>query len=88
VIPVRKDNLGQDIQLDKILEAFENSPLAQLQEAITAQDQNKFVAAYKFSLETCYACHKAADKPFLRSQIPTHPAEPTINFDPQATWPR
>jgi hypothetical protein len=74
--------------LAEILEAMENSPLAQLQEAITAQDQNKFVAAYKFSLDTCYACHKASDKPFLRPQIPTQAAEPTINFDPEATWPR
>jgi hypothetical protein len=88
VIPVRKDNQGQDILLEDILAAFESSPLAQLQDAITAQDQNKFVAAYKFSLETCYACHKAADKPYLRPQIPTQAAEPTINFDPEATWPR
>jgi hypothetical protein len=88
VIPVRKDSQGTDIMLTDILEAVENSPLAQLQEAITAQDQNKFVAAYRFSLEGCYACHKASEKPFLRPQIPTYPAEPTINFDPQATWPR
>jgi hypothetical protein len=88
VFPVRKDSQGTDIKLGEILEAVENSPLAQLQEAITAQDQNKFVAAYRFSLEGCYACHKASEKPFLRPQIPTYPAEPTTNFDPQSTWPR
>jgi hypothetical protein len=88
VIPVRKDNAGQDIELAKILEAMENSPLAELQEAIHAEDRNQFVKSYRFSLETCYACHKAADKPFLRPQIPTHPADPTINFDPAASWPR
>ena len=88
VIPVRKDNRGQDIRLQEILEAMENTPLAQLQEAINAQDRDRFVAAYKFSLETCYACHKASDKPYLRPQIPTQPADPTINFDPDATWPK
>ncbi len=88
VIPVRKDNSGQEIKLGEILEAMENTPLAQLQAAIEAKDPERFDAAYRFSLETCYACHKAADKPFLKPQIPTRPAEPTINFDPEATWPR
>jgi DNA-binding GntR family transcriptional regulator len=88
VIPVRKDDQGRDIQLGDILEAMENTPLARLLEAIEAKDRDQFVAAYRFSLETCYACHKASDKPYLRPQIPTHPADPTINFDPAATWPR
>jgi hypothetical protein len=88
IIPVRKDKAGYEIKLAEILDAMENTPLKQLQEAIAAQDHEKFVAAYKFSLETCYACHKASDKPFLKPQIPDRPAEPTINFDPQADWPK
>jgi hypothetical protein len=79
---------GQDVKLGDILQAMENTPLAQLQAAIEAKDREQFVAAYTFSLETCYGCHKAADKPVLRPQIPTQPAEPTINFDPAADWPR
>jgi hypothetical protein len=88
IIPVRKDKAGYEIKLAEILDAMENTPLKQLQEAITAKDHDKFIAAYKFSLETCYACHKASDKPFLRPQIPERPAEPTINFDPLANWPK
>jgi cytochrome c556 len=88
IIPVRKDKAGYEIKLAEILDAMENTPLKQLQEAIAAKDHDKFVAAYRFSLETCYACHKASDKPFLRPQIPDRPAEPTINFDPQADWPK
>lgn len=88
VIPVRNDNSGQEIKLGEILEAMENSPLAQLQSAIEAKDHAKFLTAYKFSLESCYACHKAADKPFLHPQIPTRPAEPSINFNPEPSWPR
>ena len=88
IIPIRKDNAGEEVNLPNILEAFENSPLRQLQEAIAAEDHEKFVEAYRFTLENCYACHKAADKPYLRPQIPGQPDESTINFDPNATWPR
>ncbi len=88
VIPVRKDKAGNEVKLAEILDAMENTPLKQLQEAIEHEDHKTFVAAYKFSLETCYACHKAADKPFLKPRIPDRPAEPTINFDPAADWPK
>ncbi|MBI1246847.1 hypothetical protein GC197_03255 [bacterium] len=88
IIPVRKDKSGAEIKLADILEAVENSPLKQLDESIKAEDQEKFVAAYKFTLTSCYACHKAADKPYLRPQIPVRPATKIINIDPSATWPQ
>ncbi|MEX1230619.1 MAG: hypothetical protein WEB58_10285 [Planctomycetaceae bacterium] len=88
IIPVRKDNAGQEVKLQNILEAVENSPLKQLREAIDTKDHEKFVAAYRFTMESCYSCHKASDKPYLRPRIPDRPAEPTINFDPQAEWPK
>ena len=47
-----------------------------------------FEKSYRFTMETCYSCHKAADKPFLRPQIPTQPESPIINFDAKADWPR
>lgn len=88
IIPVRKDNAGREIKLKDILEAVENSPLAQLKEAIDAKDGTKFKSAYRFTVESCYACHKASDKPYLRPQIPERPATSIINFDPNATWPK
>ncbi|HQX50259.1 MAG TPA: hypothetical protein PLY87_06655 [Planctomycetaceae bacterium] len=88
IIPVRKDNAGQEVKLRDILEAVENSPLKQLREAIDSKDPDTFVAAYRFTLESCYACHKAADKPYLRPRIPDQPAESAINFDPAAEWPK
>jgi len=88
IIPVRKDNAGVEIQLGEILEAMENGPLKDLGEAIAANDSAAFERAYRVTMETCYACHKAADKPFLRPQIPTEPESPIINFDPAADWPR
>lgn len=88
IIPVRKDNSGQEVKLENILEGFENAPLKQLQQAIEAQDREAFGKAYRFALEGCYACHKASDKPYLRPRIPETPDEATINFDPHASWPR
>ena len=87
IIPKRKDNAGREVDLEAILQAFENTPLKQLQDAIAVKDKSAFVKSYKFALETCYACHKAADKPFLRPQIPTQPESHLINFDPIADWP-
>jgi hypothetical protein len=86
-IPIRKDNRGQDINLVSILEAFENSQLTQLKQAVDRKDRSGFEAVYKESLTVCYSCHKAADKPYLRPQIPTEPASRIMNFDPKADWP-
>jgi hypothetical protein len=88
VIPVRKDDEGKDVDLRPILEGFENGPLKSLRDAIVAKDQPAFEKQYRVSLETCYGCHKAADKPFLRPQIPDRPESPLMNFDPNATWPQ
>lgn len=88
IIPVRKDNAGQEIKLQDILEAVENTPLKQLDDSIKAKDREKFAAAYEFTLASCYSCHKAADKPYLRPRIPEHPASTMMNFDPNATWPK
>ena len=88
IIPVRKDNAGKEVKLQDILQAMENSPLKQLEESITAKDREKFVAAYEFTLTTCYSCHKASDKPYLRPRIPDHPASAMMNFDPNAAWPK
>jgi hypothetical protein len=87
IIPKRKDNAGREIDLVSILKGMENGPLAQLEAIINAKDNARFAAAYRFTMENCYACHKAADKPYLRPQIPTGPATQIINFDPNAKWP-
>jgi hypothetical protein len=88
IIPKRKDNAGREIDLPAILQALENSPLKDLGAAIKTKDRPAFEKAYRFTLEGCYGCHKAADKPYLRPQIPTTPALPIVNFDPQADWPK
>jgi hypothetical protein len=88
IIPKRKDNAGRVVDLVAILQSLENSPLKQLGAAIKAKDHEAFVKAYRFTIEGCYACHKAADKPYIHPQIPTAPALPIINFDPHPDWPK
>jgi hypothetical protein len=86
--PIRKDNANRDVNLPAILQAMENGPLKQLGDAVAAKNPEKFVAGYRFTLENCYACHKASEKPYLRPQIPRLPQAVLINFDPKADWPR
>ena len=88
IIPKRKDNAGREIDLEAILQSLENSPLKELSDAIAAHDSDAFAAAYRTTLEACYACHKAADKPFLRPQMPETPATSIIQFAPHADWPK
>jgi hypothetical protein len=85
VIPVRKDNAGHEVVLKPVLEGLENGPLKELQDAIAKHDKPTFEVAYRRTMEACYGCHKAADKPFIRPQIPSEPESPIINFDPAAT---
>ncbi len=86
-IPVRKDKQGRDVNLGNILEAFENSQLTELKQAIDGKDEVKFEVVYRESLTSCYSCHKAVDKPYLRPRIPAEPPARIINFDPKADWP-
>ncbi len=87
IIPVRKDNAGNEIKLEAILESILQSPWMQVGQTIEQKDVAEFEKAYKFTLGGCYDCHKAADKPYLRPQVPRRPASSIINFDPAATWP-
>jgi hypothetical protein len=86
-IPIRKDNQGHEVNLTNILEAFENSQLTQLKQVIDRKDKVGFERLYTESLTVCYSCHKAADKPYLRPQVPVEPATRVMNFDPKADWP-
>lgn len=85
--PVRKV-AAADLDLRNILQAVENTQLADVKKAVEDKDGEKFVAAYRQTLEACYACHKASEKPYLRPQIPEQPPAPIINFDPEAKWPQ
>ncbi len=82
IIPVRKDPQGNAVRLEEILSPIEKTSLQQVGDAIKAQDRTQFIEAYKQMLDSCYACHLASGKPYLRLRIPEHPAAPIINYDP------
>ena len=86
-IPIRKDSQGRDVNLENILQAFENSQLTQLKGTIDVKNKAAFERVYTESLTVCYSCHTAASKPYLRPQIPTEPTSRIMNFDPKARWP-
>jgi len=86
--PVRKGPDGNDVNLVPIFESIDTSAFKMVADAIQAKDSTAFAAAYRVTLESCYACHKASGKPYLRPVVPTEPAQSIINFDGAATWPQ
>ena len=80
--PVRKTSTGAEVNLNGILEAVDGSLLSEVGSAITNKDTVKFQAAYQQTIQGCYACHMACEKPFLRPRVPSAPAVSIINFDP------
>jgi len=86
IIPKRKVSTGE-VDLDGIRAAFDDAYLSGVEQAIKAKSTGRFSETYKFSLEGCYACHKASEKPYLRLQVPTRPETQIVNFDPNAKWP-
>src|SRR5437870_1237682 len=86
--PVRTTSTGAEVNLNGILQAIDNTYLTEIDSAITNKETTKFKAAYRQTLEGCYACHKACEKHFLRPQIPNAPSVSILNFDPNASWPQ
>src|SRR5260221_10054124 len=86
--PVRTTKAGSEVDLKGILQAIDNSFLTEIDGAITNKDTAKFKTAYHQTLEGCYACHQACEKPFLHLQVPTAPSVSILNFDPNASRPQ
>ena len=82
VKPVRKLANGTPLNLGEMLAGVEQGALKLLDDSIARQDQARFVSAYKTMLASCYACHVAAEFPFLRLRLPDRPVDPLIEFDP------
>ena len=56
--------------------------MAQLKTAVEKQDSPAFETAYRQMLTQCHACHQAAEKPFLRPQVPLTPPAVIIDMQP------
>lgn len=86
--PARKLSSGQELDLRALLRGVESSALAELKTALDRQDAKLFDAAYRQTISACYACHRAAEKPYLRPRIPDTPSTRMINLRPDADWPK
>ena len=88
ISPTRKGPDGEPVDLKGIFDGMDASVLPPLKEAVEKKDPKAFVAAYRTTLEACYACHKTSGKAYLRPMIPTTPPQPIINYDPSPAWPQ
>ena len=79
---------GTDVDIKGIFDGIDTSSLADVKTAIEKKDSAKFPAVYKTMIESCYSCHKAVGRPYLRPMIPTGQVMTVINLDPNATWPQ
>jgi hypothetical protein len=81
--PVRKLASGQDLDLKPLLDAFEHAGVDALRTTLERKDSKAFQLAYRNTLQLCYACHVAAEKPFLKPEVPREPAARLIQMHPQ-----
>ena len=83
---MRRTRTGE-VDLRGLLEAVDHGGLSEIEKAIAERNPERFTGGYRRTLEGCYSCHKASEKPYLRPRIPDQPEARIINFDPSATWP-
>jgi len=87
--PVMKSQLDQkDVDIAGIFDGVDTSSLAAVKTAIENKDSAQFAASYRTMLESCYACHKSAGRPYIRPMLPQGSSQSMINYDPNATWPQ
>jgi len=86
VIPVRRTSAGS-LDLRPILDALDRTVFSDLDRAVEAQDARGFPDLYRRTLVGCYACHQAAEKPYLRPRVPEQPEVRILDFDPSSTGP-
>src|SRR2546421_380356 len=75
-----------EVDLRGLREEIERTGLSDIGKAISDKKTDAFAEAYKQTLQGCYACHRASEKPYLRPRMPEQPETRIINFDPAATW--
>ncbi len=82
--PVRKLASGQDLELKPLVESFEHGGIDAVRATLEHKDGKAFERAYRDTLTLCYACHVAAEKPFLKPEVPHDPAARLIRMKPSS----
>ena len=81
--PVRKLASGADLDLKPLLDSFEHGGVDAIRSTLEKKDTKAFESAYKSALGLCHSCHIAAEKPFLKPEIPKQPAARLIRMEPE-----
>jgi hypothetical protein len=58
------------VDVKGIFDGIDTSTFAAVKAAIDKKDGKEFETAYRGALESCYQCHKAVGRPYLRPMIP------------------
>jgi len=86
--PTPKGPDGIPVDLKSIFDAIDTSTFAALKTAIDKKDGREFETTYRGALESCYQCHKAVGRPYLRPMIPKALPQTIVNLDAAARWPQ
>lgn len=86
--PMPKGPDGMPVDVKGIFDGIDTSTLAAVKAAIDKKDRKEFETTYRGALESCYQCHKAVGRPYLRPMIPKALPQTIINLDAQANWPQ
>ena len=86
--PMPKGPDGMPVDVKGIFDGIDTSTFAAVKAAIDKKDGKEFETAYRGALESCYQCHKAVGRPYLRPMIPKALPQTIINLDARANWPQ
>jgi len=86
--PMPKGPDGMPVDVKSIFDAIDTTTFAEVKAAIDKKDGPQFEKAYRGALESCYQCHKAVGRPYLRPMIPKSLPQTIINLDARANWPQ
>lgn len=82
--PVRRLSNGQEFDLAAVLAGLEKTALSDIRESIASKDGAAFSRSYRAMTVQCSSCHAAAEKPYLRVEVPASPASHMIRMRPDA----
>ena len=79
---------GMPVDVKGIFDGIDTSTVAEVKTAIETKDAKAFESSSRGALESCYSCHKAVGRPYLRPTIPTSLPQTIITLDTSAKWPQ
>lgn len=70
------------VGLAGIIDAFKNTQLVALKDAIDVKDRGLLREAYQQSILMCNGCHAATGRPFINMTVPTNPPVSNQRWEP------